>query len=895
MFGRSLPISIVAAILVVGLGTTVVLFTQAERIAERQEATLAGRASRAVQSVVGNVVSSFGGASAIVEPDGGVTEETFDSYASGVVDTTLLPVLAYVEQLTSAQRSAFETEIGHSVNAASASGLVPSPEADRYLAVRYVFPATPTSTKVIGFDVSSDPVRADAAAAALATGGTEFSAPITSQPSGQMAVFAIKPVFRPGMPLTTEAERSAAFAGYISSLVPSSTMLGAIAAQLPGAARISVTDGGRQLAATTDLPRHGHQVVVTESGRPWTIVIEYHEADLRPAWLSLAATLLLAAAVGVSLWRNRRQTAELRAAAQSVRQLGDLSRQLAVADSHEAVTDVVLRSAGVPVRAATVTVAFPSSDGSVLRLTRSGVHDGGGSAGEPEQLDIVTSNPSLVADAWNTMTAVVVSDEAGFRGLYADGGQERVMRHVGSAAALPLRRPDGEMLGVLAWEWPTMNRFADSTRSTLQATADLVQQSVHRADLHEQRWNSASALLALSQLLSVARTTRQIADAVIGAGPAAAGADHVAVGFLNETGTAFDLYHPVGREMTNLPITSNGPLMAVLRRGQPLEFYDRQQIEQFTELAELVSVDMSRLVCIPLVDSDGDLRGVLAFVFLHRSAKRPEPDAGRLATIADVTAQTVERAMLYIHEHELVVNLQRQTLADLPDVEGLDIAARYLPSSTTLGLGGDWYDVYVLDDGRIGAVIGDVSGHGIDAIADMTEFRTTISTLLRTMPELGLISSVSSSLLRDGANDDVRFATAGLMIIDRSEGTLAYVRAGHPPMFLRQPDGEIVVLEAGGGGPIGMARESIVVQSVDLVPGAVLVAYTDGLVERREESIDDGLARLGAALRECGGYDAEQVADHLVERCLGSRQTADDTALLVIVIGQRVARSTAAT
>ncbi len=123
---------------------------------------------------------------------------------------------------------------------------------------------------------------------------------------------------------------------------------------------------------------------------------------------------------------------------------------------------------------------------------------------------------------------------------------------------------------------------------------------------------------------------------------------------------------------------------------------------------------------------------MLAFVFVAGPSRREPPESGRLATIADVTAQTVERAMLYLQEHELVVNLQRQTLADLPVVAGLDMAARYLPSSATLGLGGDWYDVYVLDGERIGAVVGDVSGHGIDAIADMTEFRTTISTLLRT-------------------------------------------------------------------------------------------------------------------------------------------------------------------
>ena len=83
----------------------------------------------------------------------------------------------------------------------------------------------------------------------------------------------------------------------------------------------------------------------------------------------------------------------------------------------------------------------------------------------------------------------------------------------------------------------------------------------------------------------------------------------------------------------------------------------------------------------PLIDADNQLRGVVAFVYVRDSAVRLQPEAGRLDTIADLAAQTVERSLLYQHEHELVVNLQRQTLVELPHVEGLQIAASYVPAS----------------------------------------------------------------------------------------------------------------------------------------------------------------------------------------------------------------------
>jgi len=170
----------------------------------------------------------------------------------------------------------------------------------------------------------------------------------------------------------------------------------------------------------------------------------------------------------------------------------------------------------------------------------------------------------------------------------------------------------------------------------------------------------------------------------------------------------------------------------------------------------------------------------------------------------------------------------------------------------------------------------------------MTEFRTTVSTLLRTNQDLSQIAQMSTRLLRGDHFGEVRFATAGLMVYEPEAHSLSYVRAGHPPMLIREPGGNVVVLERGGGGPLGITDVDIDAQTVVVESGSVIVAYTDGLIERRDESIDSGLDRLQRALSECPPealwQGAEAIADELIERCLGDRQTADDAALLVVVV-----------
>ena len=395
---------------------------------------------------------------------------------------------------------------------------------------------------------------------------------------------------------------------------------------------------------------------------------------------------------------------------------------------------------------------------------------------------------SIITDAWNSNSSVFVGDGSAIRLLYPASSDDAGQHPVDAAAAIPMRRPNGERLGVLAWRWSRPNRFRDGLRSTLVATAEVCQQGFHRADLLDVRFRAASSMSALSQRLSVARGVEQIAAAAIELGPDAASSDFVGFGLLNDSSTAVHLFHidPAGEApmvKSDFPIDPSGPALETMRQGRAVQFDDRVDLERYPAIAAMMRPEVDKIVCLPLLDSTLQLRGVIAFLYL-RKALASKPEAGRLDTIADLTAQTLERALLYQHEHEVVVNLQRQTLADLPQLDGFQIAARYLPASSTLGLGGDWYDVHPLDDGRVGVVVGDVSGHGFEAIADMAEFRTTISTLLRTAPDLAQIPAQSTALLRTSSTD-VRFATAGLMVIDGA--TMSYVRAGHPPTIIRSP------------------------------------------------------------------------------------------------------------
>jgi serine phosphatase RsbU (regulator of sigma subunit) len=213
----------------------------------------------------------------------------------------------------------------------------------------------------------------------------------------------------------------------------------------------------------------------------------------------------------------------------------------------------------------------------------------------------------------------------------------------------------------------------------------------------------------------------------------------------------------------------------------------------------------------------------------------------------------------------------------LPVVAGMELAARYIPSATGVEIGGDWYSVVRTDAGRLVFVVGDVSGHGVDAASLMGSLRYTVRALAR----LGL--GPAEILGRAGSEIDIgadgHFATALVGSIDLEADTMTLASAGHPPAVLVRP-GEAVVCRAALGPPLGLGLGPYRSTTTEFPRGWSLLAYTDGLIERRTRGIDEGIEALTVVAAD-GPRGANSLVDHVVAGLTDGRND-DDIAVLCI-------------
>ena len=206
------------------------------------------------------------------------------------------------------------------------------------------------------------------------------------------------------------------------------------------------------------------------------------------------------------------------------------------------------------------------------------------------------------------------------------------------------------------------------------------------------------------------------------------------------------------------------------------------------------------------------------------------------------------------------------------------MAARYLPGSVQFDVGGDWFDAIPLPDGKLGLVVGDVVGKGVQAAASMSQLRNAIRAFsverLKPSSTLARLNRLANEVL------DTAFATVVYLVLDPANGVCRLASAGHPPPIVAYPDGRIELLEGGRGLPLGTGIEAKYRQeTVELPAGTVILLYTDGLVERRGQSIDDGFDSVVRALRE-SPTDPDRLLEHVLDQVVGSGEREDDIALL---------------
>ncbi|MEU8646849.1 SpoIIE family protein phosphatase [Streptomyces sp. NPDC048674] len=256
---------------------------------------------------------------------------------------------------------------------------------------------------------------------------------------------------------------------------------------------------------------------------------------------------------------------------------------------------------------------------------------------------------------------------------------------------------------------------------------------------------------------------------------------------------------------------------------------------------------------------------------------------GVLIFATDVTdhAEAAERLRASERQQrETAVTLQRSLLPqELEEPDDLRIAATYLPGGTEAAVGGDWYDVITLGGGRTALVIGDVMGRGIRAAAVMGQLRTAVRAYARLdLPPHEVLQLLDGLATEIDAN---QIATCVYAIHDPNEGRLVYASAGHLPILVRNEDGTTHRGDEPTGPPLGTGGWLHASGSVPLGPGSTAVLYTDGLVERRDEDLDEGIASLERALAGATGTP-QVVCDRLVRAAGVTAEHDDDVAVLVL-------------
>lgn len=243
----------------------------------------------------------------------------------------------------------------------------------------------------------------------------------------------------------------------------------------------------------------------------------------------------------------------------------------------------------------------------------------------------------------------------------------------------------------------------------------------------------------------------------------------------------------------------------------------------------------------------------------------------------------LENVRLYLAERDAALTLQHSLLPVLGDVAGLDVAASYLPSGRRAEVGGDWFDAFALPDGAVSLAVGDVVGHDLRAAASMGQLRSLLRAAVWRGDEPGTALARLDELVRGLELADL--ATCVQVRWERTDvgARLTWATAGHPPGLVRLPDGEVVELTGGSTTPVGLAGPGRGSQASATFPrGATLVLYSDGLVERRDRTLREGIAGLRDALAATPpGASADQVRDALLAGLVGRHQE-DDVCLLVV-------------
>ncbi len=326
----------------------------------------------------------------------------------------------------------------------------------------------------------------------------------------------------------------------------------------------------------------------------------------------------------------------------------------------------------------------------------------------------------------------------------------------------------------------------------------------------------------------------------------------------------------------------------VLASGRPLVVNDPSA----DDLADAAFSNqaIASIACVPLLSKGEQIVGVVQIGYAS-PRRASDDDIVLLRLTADRVALAIDHARAFGREHRIAETLQRSLLPDaLPALPGVTLAARYLPAAAESEVGGDWYDAITLPGGRILLVMGDVSGKGLAAASTLGSLRNAIRAYaMEGHGPAEIAELVNRFVLYDDTRDHM--ATLVLAVLDAVSGALEWVNAGHPPPLIIDASGTPAFLEGARSVPLGvLAFPAYRVKRTTVAPGGAVVLYTDGLIERRGEHLETGMAALAAAAAD-GPTLADALCDRLLATAASAGATTDDVAILTschVALGKRL-------
>lgn len=471
-------------------------------------------------------------------------------------------------------------------------------------------------------------------------------------------------------------------------------------------------------------------------------------------------------------------------------------------------------------------------------------------------------------------------------------GTGRVLRTVRSRAKpFPPERPDGRGHILLG----TLQEVAEPHPGTTGAPATVT---------GDWRRSREAFLLDAGRALAEARSTEEVLRVAASLSMPGFSPDGLAVfGIAGERLTVVGHHgHSVGDEdpFTDMPLETDYPAAEVVRTGRAIYLPSPEDYGRRYPVTWPLASRFGRRswAFLPLIVA-GRTMGAWMAGFKHPVSFTPD-ERSVLTTVARMLAQALTRAGVAETEQELSLGLQRSMMPTLgPDIPGMTVAARYIPTGGGLQVGGDWYDMIPLPNGRIALVIGDVQGHDVRAAGLMGQLRIALRAYAAEGHRPDAVLSRASRFLsgltdayEDGEETGPRFATCLYAETDPETGTLDIARAGHPDPVVITADGTAMIHQTEGGMPLGVETDADYPTSrLTLEPGETIMLCTDGLIETGGHDMFSGWDRLRPVLEQQTA-DLEKLADALVQAVHGptshyttgplADRREDDIALLLL-------------